>query len=96
MFLVGGFLVIDPTRRFNNSSVFVILNMVSVTNADKTLRLCKKCGECHEKPINNKCEWSKTFKDEKRDTSRDSSAKKTPRGKSSSEVSQGDKVLDLC
>ena len=68
--------------------------MASVTTADKNLLLCKKCGECHEKPINNKCEKLKAVKEDKRDSSRDS-AKKTPRGKPVPETAQGDKVLDL-
>ena len=69
--------------------------MASVTNTEKTLLLCKKCGDCHEKRINNKCEKLKTVKDEKRDSSRENSTKKTPCGKITNKTTQGDKVLDL-
>ena len=66
--------------------------MASVSVSDKSLLQCKKCGDSHDKPINNKCDRVKQ-KEEKRDTSRENSARKTP--KSTNEISQGDRVLDL-
>ena len=51
----------------------------------KVLLSCKKCGTEHEKPTGNKCERLKLDKlerDEKKDVSKDTSAKKTPKGKS--------------
>ena len=62
-------------------------------NTDKSMCLCKKCGETHEKPIDNKCEKTKTLKDEKRDSSKEST-KKTPQSKAH-ESSPNDKVLDF-
>ena len=69
--------------------------MASVTTAEKTLPHCKKCNELHDKPINNKCECFKNIKDEKRDVSRESTTKKTPKNKATTEIAQGDKVFDL-
>ena len=68
--------------------------MASVNVPDKSLPQCKKCGDSHDKPINNRCERVKQ-KEEKRDTSRENSARKTPKSKITNEISQGDKVLDL-
>ena len=68
--------------------------MASVNTADKSLPQCKKCGDSHDKPINNKCERVK-HKEEKRDTSRETSTRKTPKSKVTNEISQEDRVLDL-
>ena len=54
-----------------------------------------KCGDMHEKPVNNKCERVKNMKDKKSDISRENTVKKIPGSKPDSEVSQGDKVLNL-
>ena len=63
--------------------------MASVSTVEKALPHCKKCGELHDKPINNKCERLKNIKDEKRDISRDNTTKKTPKNKSFKKISQG-------
>ena len=69
--------------------------MVLVTASDKTLTHCKKCNDVHDKPVNNKCERFKASKEEKRNVSRESATKKTPKNKASTDTSQGDKMLDL-
>ena len=69
--------------------------MALVSTAEKTLVHCKKCNKLHDKPVNNKCEHFKKIKDEKRDVSRESTSKKTPKSKVTTESAQGDKVLDL-
>ena len=68
--------------------------MASVNTSDKSLPQCKKCGDSHDKPINNKCERVKQ-KEEKRDTSHENSSRKTPKSKVTNEISQGNIVLDL-
>ena len=68
--------------------------MASVSVSDKSLPQCKKCDDSHDKPINNKCDRVKQ-KEEKRDTSLENSARKTPKSKVTNEISQGDRVLDL-
>ena len=69
--------------------------MASVTTSEKALPHCKKYNELHDKPVNNKCERFKATKDEKRDVSRESATKKTPKNKVSTDNAQGDKMLDL-
>ena len=64
----------------------------------KVLLSCKKCGTEHEKPTGNKCERLKLDKlerDEKRDVSKDASAKKTPKGKSVANTSNQDKMMEI-
>ena len=58
------------------------------------MSLCKKCGEAHEKPVNNKCEQTKQLKDEKHDSSKEHSAKKTSLTKTN-KISPNEKVPDL-
>ena len=69
--------------------------MASASASDKTLTHCKKCNEVHDKPVNNKCERFKASKEEKRDVSRESATKKTPKHKAPADAGQGDKMLDL-
>ena len=61
---------------------------------DKLLLSCKKCGGEHQKPVGSKCDRPKIVKEEKRDSSRDTSVKKTPRGKVN-KISSQDKVLEM-
>ena len=69
--------------------------MATANISDKTLFACKKCGGEHDKPVGSKCDRQKVGKDEKRDSSKESSVKKTPRGKSTPEVSSQEKMLEV-
>ena len=55
--------------------------MATNMSTDKNVSMCKKCRVEHERPVGSKCERGKSTKDEKRDTSKETTVWKTPRGK---------------
>ena len=55
--------------------------MATNMSTDKNVLLCKKCGLEHERPVGSKCERGKAIKGEKRDTSKETTVRKTPCGK---------------
>ena len=61
--------------------------------ADKNILMCKKCGVEHECSVGSKCERGKSMKDEKRDTSKETTVRKTPRGKGT-DMSSQEKMLE--
>ena len=62
-------------------------------STDKNVFLCKKCGLEHERPVGSKCERGKAIKDEKRDTSKETTVRKTPPGKGT-DMSSPEKILE--
>ena len=67
--------------------------MATNMSTDKNVLLCKKCGSEHERPVGSKCERGKVIKDEKRDTSKETTVRKTPRGKGT-DMSSHEKMLE--
>ena len=58
-----------------------VIIMATNMSTDKNISMCKKCHVEHERPVDSKCERGKSTKDEKRDTSKETTVRKTPRGK---------------
>ena len=67
--------------------------MATNMSTDKNVLMCKKCGLEHERPVGSKCERGKSIKDEKRDTSKETTVRKTPRGKGT-DMSSQEKILE--
>ena len=67
--------------------------MATNMSTDKNVLLCKKCGSEHKRPVGSKCERGKVIKDEKRDTSKETTVRKTPRGKGTDRSSH-EKMLE--
>ena len=68
--------------------------MVSTVMAERNILSCKKCGGDHEKPVGSKCDRAKVVKDDKRDSSKETPVKRTPKGKGAGETSTQDKMLE--
>ena len=62
--------------------------------AERSILSCKKCGGDHEKPVGSKCDRPKVGKDDKRDSSKETPVKRTPKGKGAGETSTQDKMLE--
>ena len=75
----------------------VIMASNATEGGQKALLSCKKCGTDHEKPIGNKCEKLKLDKlerDKKRDLSKETIGKKTPKSKSTVNLASQDKMME--
>ena len=68
--------------------------MASSVMAERNILSCKKCGGDHEKPVGSKCDRPKVVKDDKRDSSKETPVKRTPKGKGTGETSTQDKMLE--
>ena len=68
--------------------------MASSVMAERNILSCKKCGGDHEKPVGSKCDRPKVIKDDKRDSSKETPVKRTPKGKGTGETSTQDKMLE--
>ena len=86
------FLVLDVFI-WSRADYVQIVTMATNIPMDRSVSLCKKCGSKHERPVGSKCERSKVTKDEKRDTSKETTVRKTPRGKST-DMSSHEKILE--
>ena len=75
----------------NRKTVLVI--MATNMSMDKNILMCKKCGLEHERPVGSKCERGKSIKDKKRDTCKETTVQKTPRGKGT-DMSSHEKILE--
>ena len=67
--------------------------MASIVMAERNILSCKKCGGDHEKPVGSKCDRPKVVKDDKRDSSKETPVKRTPKGKGAGKTSTQDKML---
>ena len=67
--------------------------MATNMSADKNILMCKKCGVEHKPSVGSKCERGKSMKDEKRDPSKETTVRKTPRGKGT-DMSSQEKMLE--
>ena len=78
---------------FYRVELCLLVTMATNMSTDKNVLMCKKCGLEHECPVGSKCERGKAIKDEKRDTSKETTVRKTPRGKGT-DMSSHKKILE--